>query len=159
MIDSDLLTLIRNTPALKALADQGSDATLAAQIPSLATVTVPKPFTVSDVLNALSAQAQTYLLGLAPADQDAFASRIRAQDVTGLEVWASLLEKSGKFAAGDGAKVAAVVSATQAVPDASVDHVQVSRVLSTIRPRGSKNNAGVITADPNGPILCGPISW
>lgn len=133
MTDADLLALIRATPALKALADAGNDAALAAAVPGIAPQLVtPKPFSAGDVMGCVS-QANRAKVALS-AMYFGVQQSVATQDRVGVGSEAQLCVDAGLITAAEQAAINAVLAATVSAPDNSVTHPQVSRVLSAVRP-------------------------
>jgi hypothetical protein len=146
MTDTDLLTLIRAQPTLRALADAGSDYALAAAVPALATMTVLRPFGAAEIIGPVAAANRAKVVS-SPIFSDIQAA-IVAQDRTALGFHAQLCVDAGFITTAEQATINAVLVQTETVPDTSVDHTQVSRVLATIRPK-----------DADGTVRATPIAW
>lgn len=146
MTDVDLLTLIRGNADLKALADAGNDAGLAAAIPALATVTVPAPFTAAQLLGSVSSANRAKVMG-SPA-VTGIQNSIAQQDRTAAANWTQLCVDASLIDQTEQAAIMAILTATETVPDTSVTAEQVSRVLTAIR---STNESGA--------TIAAPINW
>lgn len=146
MTDEALLTLIRADKNLRELADAGSDDAVAQAV----TATLP-PAVVLSVPLILKAVPETLLAitkGASPlAEMEVIASRVRAQDVAGLAIWADTLHMLGKMP--DAEYKAAAEMLSQVGPQDKVDHTQVSRVLNSVRPVDEKDGA----------VRALPITW
>jgi hypothetical protein len=147
MTDADLLTLIRGNASLKALADAGNDAGLAALVPSLATVSTPKPFAAADLMGVVSQGNIAKVVG-SPGVYLSLQQAILSQDRAAAGAEAQLCVIAGLITSAEQTQINAVLGATVSVPDTSVDHNQVSRVLATIRPK-----------DAEGVVRATPIAW
>jgi hypothetical protein len=133
MTDTELLTAIKASDSLKALADAGRDNDIADAI------NAAQPAAVPITVASLAAAAPTTLAGIGAganylSDLEVIASRIRAGDATGIGSWADTLLMLGKMSQTEHTAVEALV-AKAATPD-TIDHSQVSRVLNAIRPTG-----------------------
>ena len=147
MTDSDLLKFIKATPALQVFADAGHDDLLAQAIPTYAKITVPKPFTAADVLGGVTVSD---LAKFATSPMfDSIRQDIRDQNVTGLLNEATIAAAAGLITQAELQAIEAVVTATQQVPDTSVTHQQVSRIMQPLR----------IAASADGVVRATPINW
>lgn len=77
--------------------------------------TVPKPFTVDDLVGAVSTANQPNVAALATTI-DAFLDAVDAQNITKLTRFAKLLKTQGKLTAADMTALGLVVNATQPDP-------------------------------------------
>lgn len=146
MTDADLLTLIRSTPALRAFADAGADAALAAAVPALAPpVVTPRPFTAADIMGAVSPASIAKVA--TSAMYFGIQTSVQAQDRAAVAGEAQLCVLAGLISPAEQAAINAVLAATVSTPDTSVTHQQVSRVLNAIRP--------VVDGTPR----AAPIAW
>jgi hypothetical protein len=146
MSDTDLLTLIKATPALRALADSGQDNTLAAAVPSYATTAVPAPFSAAQIMGAVSAASRKAIVssGVYLGIQQTIA----AQDRTAAAAETALCASTGLITADEATAIMAILAATVTTPDTSVTHQQASRVLAPLRAR-----------DEGGSVRAAPIDW
>lgn len=145
MTDSKLLTAIKASESLKALADVGRDNDIADAI------NVAQPAVVSVTTASLAQAAPQTLAAIASgsnplSEMEVIASRVRANDAVGIGQWATTLLMLGKMSQAEHTAVEALVSKA-ATPD-TIDHTQVSSVLNAIRPKGE-----------HGQIVALPITW
>lgn len=145
MTDSELLTAIKASESLKALADVGRDNDIADAI------NVAQPAVVPVTTASLAQAAPQTLAAIASgsnplSEMEVIASRVRANDAVGIGQWATTLLMLGKMSQAEHTAVEALVSKA-ATPD-TIDHTQVSSVLNAIRPKGE-----------HGQIVALPITW
>jgi hypothetical protein len=93
--------------------------------------TVPKPFTLAQLLGSLSAASQANLNSVPGMGQ--LILDIRANDVAACTNWIAFLESTAKITAAEGSALQAIVSATEADPSWTA---QVSWDVANIRPSG-----------------------
>ena len=131
MTDSVLVTLINSQTSLQNLANVGSDASIVLSIPSLATITIPVPFTAQQIIGAISISDIGKVVN-SPM-YSSIQTAIQTQDATTLGFQAQLCLAAGLITQAEVTAIQAILSATQNIPDTSVTRQQVSRVLNVNR--------------------------